>query len=111
MTHDPIADAAKVIPFPVKKLTFDPVNIDSAKALSHYDRDRTALSICLNLLQLSPAHLKAKVCAIEASCETGDDVTQRLISDLESCAEDFAARGEAFRAVAARLIAVHHTLI
>lgn len=53
MTHDPMADAAIVIPFPSNKIAFKAVKIDADKVMANYDHNRKLVLFVIKILTLT----------------------------------------------------------
>lgn len=104
-----MAQAAQIIPFPSKKLTFKPMKIDLSKVLASYDAKRSYVVATVKLLGMSPKKVRQSVVTMRDDIAV--DAAARLITDLEELSRDFLALSEMADAAAARLTAGHRNLI
>ncbi|OPH84247.1 hypothetical protein [Nitrobacter vulgaris] len=101
--------AAKVLPFPSKKLTFKAERINCKAVINRYNENRVYIAMALQLLRKSPSQLKNGInnVAIDGSgAGLPADTVERLTSDFDRIAEDCENIAELLRSVSARMTAV-----
>lgn len=101
--------AAKVLPFPSKKLTFKAERINFKTVINRYNENRVYIAMALQLLRKSPSQLKNGIddVVIDGSgAGLPTDTVERLTSDFDRIAEDCENIAQLFRSVSARMTAV-----
>lgn len=105
-----MAQAAEVLPFPSKKLTFKAEKINCKAVLKRYDENRPYVGMAMHILTKTPTKLKKEAANLrDTGHEKGiqADALEKLASDFRSIADEYEALCELLRASSARLIATN----
>lgn len=105
-----MAQATNVIHLPHPDFSFKPLNFLGRDLLKMYQANEVFVSMIQRLLELTPAEMKEKVGAMNASVGSDEGVAE-LIGNLNSVTKDFEALRDMSETTAARLIAVHAKLV
>lgn len=103
-----MAQAARILPFPSRKITFKADDFHGVELLAKYDANRTYVVFCQRFLECSPQQMKEKAETINATA--GVDAVELMINDFRTLATEYEALSHLFTSAAARLTAVQRGL-